>query len=88
MMMFSRQARWVAAAIVAAGAVGISGAFALSSASAGVRAPQPAGLTVKQIALGARLHHTFRPGGTGAAKTEALAAPDDITALRRCRADG
>ena len=53
MTMFSRQARWAAAAIVAAGAVGISGAFALSSASASVRAPRPA----------ARRPHGVLPGG-------------------------
>jgi hypothetical protein len=38
-------------------------------------------LHVTQIAFGAKLHHTFRPNGTGAARTETLSSPDDIAEL-------
>jgi len=38
-------------------------------------------LTVKQIAFGELLKHSFQPGGTGAMKTERLTQPDDIAAL-------
>jgi hypothetical protein len=38
-------------------------------------------LTVKQLALGGLLKHSFQPGGTGAMKTEHLTQPDDIVAL-------
>jgi hypothetical protein len=95
MTIFSRHARWATAAIIAAGAVGISGVVALSSASAsthssastrgsasaGAAAAQPVALAVKQIAFGSKLHHQFQPHGTGPAKTEALAGPDDIASL-------
>src|SRR5580698_6174953 len=36
---------------------------------------------VRIVLNGARLRHTFKPNGTGAAKSEALADPDDITVL-------
>jgi hypothetical protein len=75
----------LAAAAVTAGAVGTAGALALSgSASASVASPatgRPATLTVKQIAFGKKLHHTFRVNGTGAVRSEALFNPDDISEL-------
>jgi hypothetical protein len=65
---------------VAAGALVTTGALALPAgampASAGTHK-----LTVRQIAFGAKLHHKFHPGGTGALMTESLAGPDDITLL-------
>lgn len=36
---------------------------------------------MKQIVLGTTLKHSFRPNGTGAARTESLSKPDDIVAL-------
>jgi hypothetical protein len=36
---------------------------------------------VRIVLNGAKLKHTFRPNGTGAPQTEALADPDDITVL-------
>jgi hypothetical protein len=38
-------------------------------------------LTVKQIAFGTLLKHSFRPNGKGAAQTGSLSKPDDIAAL-------
>ena len=38
---------------------------------------------MRQIAFGKKLHHTFRPNGTGALRSEPLTDPDDITVLGR-----
>jgi hypothetical protein len=69
-------ARLLAAAVVTAGAAGGTGALALSSASASVTA---GGLTVKQLVLGSKLHHTFRAGST--TQTDALTGPDDLSSV-------
>ncbi len=72
------------AAVVAAGLLGAAGC---SSSSSGSSSSSPSasasasGLTVKQIVLGTTLHHSYQPNGKGAARTESLAQPDDITAL-------
>src|SRR4029077_1651043 len=39
-------------------------------------------LTVRQIAFGTTLKHSFQPGGTGAVRAEHLTQPDDIVTLR------
>jgi hypothetical protein len=89
MTFFSKHAaRWVAAAIVTTGAVGTTGALALSSAEAsvakaGAATAAPRTLTVKQIAFGAKLSHKFQANGTGPWLTEPLAGPDDISRLGR-----
>lgn len=84
MTIFSRHAtRWLAAAAVTLGAAGTAGALAASGASASVATAKPAPLTVRQIAFGNELHHTFKMNGTGAATTEALSSVDDITRLGR-----
>ncbi len=71
-----RNARTLAAAAVAgAGALALAGALAAPASAAGSR------LQVTRIASGAKLHHTFRPDGHGAVRTEPLTSPDDITRL-------
>src|SRR5215469_7015711 len=37
--------------------------------------------TFRQIVLATTLHHSFKPNGTGAARTESLSQPDDIVTL-------
>lgn len=74
------------AAIVAAGALGTAGCSSSTSPSSSSSSPSApsssgTGLTAKQIVAGARLKHTYQPGGKGGAKTEALSDPDDITAV-------
>jgi hypothetical protein len=81
-----RNARPIAAA--AAGALAVAGVLAVP-VSAQAATSRPAGvavgpsLHVTQIASGKNLHHAFRPNGKGAAHTEALSKPDDITQLGR-----
>jgi hypothetical protein len=70
-------ARWLAAAVVTAGSAGATGAFALASANASVAPANAGGLTVKQIAFGSKLHHSFQVGSTS--HTDALTGPDDIS---------
>jgi hypothetical protein len=80
------------AAAASAGALVTAAALALP-ASAGQASAGHAGastaahhsrtLTVRQIAFGNKLHHKFRPNGTGAWKTEAVSDPDDITMIGR-----
>jgi hypothetical protein len=76
------------AAVAGAGVLAMAGALA-APASAQVAPARPASvaagdpLHVTQIAFGKKLRHTFRPNGTGAARTEALSSPDDITQLGR-----
>jgi hypothetical protein len=87
-----RTAKLLIAAVASAGALVTAGAFVLP-ASAGQAAAQQTSvgaathrshtLTVRQIAFGKKLHHKFRPNGTGAWKTEALSDPDDITMIGR-----
>src|ERR1700751_1087765 len=76
------------AAVAGAGVLAAVGALA-APASAQAAPARPASvavgdpLHVTQIAFGKKLRHTFRPNGTGAARTEALSSPDDITQLGR-----
>jgi hypothetical protein len=80
------------AAVVAAGLLGAAGcssssttstsSAASSSAPASASAsPSVNGLSVKQLAFGDTMKHSFQPGGTGTTKTEHLTQPDDIVAL-------
>lgn len=72
----------LAAVVVTAGAAGTMGALALSGGSASAAATaRPSTLSVRQIAFGAKLHHTFRVNGTGAERSEALFNPDDLSEL-------
>ena len=75
-----------ASVAVAAAAATLAAVGALAApASAQTAAPAHAGasLEVTRIAAGAKLHHTFRPHGTGSPRTETLSSPDDITRLGR-----
>jgi hypothetical protein len=75
-------ARLLTATTVSAAALLTTGAFTLPASAGPVRsATHP--LTVRQIASGEKLHHKFRPGGTGAWHTEPLTGPDDLTVLGR-----
>jgi hypothetical protein len=66
-----------AAAAVPAGLVGAG------SASAAPSHGGASGYTVKQLASGQSLTHTFTPSGSTKARTEKLTLPDDITSLGR-----
>jgi hypothetical protein len=74
------------AAVAGAGVLAMAGALAAPAIAQAVPA-RPASvaaghpLHVTQIAFGKKLRHTFRANGTGAARTEALSSPDDITQL-------
>jgi len=75
-----------AGALVTAGALALPATAGQAStghgrASATTHRSHP--LTVRQIAFGKKLHHMFRPNGTGAWTTEALSDPDDITIIGR-----
>jgi hypothetical protein len=80
-----RNARTFAAAAVVAGAGVLAAAGALaapaSAQTAATASVAARPLHVTRIASGAKLHHSFRPNGTGAARTEALSSPDDIAEL-------
>ena len=64
--------------LAAAGALAAP-ASAQAAATASAAPARP--LHVTRIASGEKLHHSFRPNGTGAARTEALSSPDDIAEL-------
>jgi len=82
MINLSRHRARLVAVAATVGAVGAVSAFALSNASASTDASGNShSLTVHQIAFGSKLHHSFKPSGTGAAVTEALAGPDDLSLL-------
>jgi len=80
-----RTATGLGATIAAAGLLAAAGCSSSSttssspSASSSTSAPKQ--LTVKQIAFGTILKHSFQPNGTGAATTGSLSQPDDIVAL-------
>jgi hypothetical protein len=80
-----RNARTLATAAAVSGACALAAAGALAApasaqaATASAAAARP--LQVTRIASGEKLHHSFRPNGTGAARTEALSSPDDIAEL-------
>jgi hypothetical protein len=67
------------ACVLAAGGALAAPASAQAAAPASAAAARP--LHVTRIAFGQKLHHSFRPNGTGAARTEALSSPDDIAEL-------
>jgi hypothetical protein len=70
--------------VVAAGLLAVAGCSSSSSTSSAPSASPsaPSGtLTVKQIAFGTTLHHSFQPGGTGTATTASLSQPDDLVAV-------
>jgi hypothetical protein len=79
-----RTATWLGTTVVAAGLLGIAGCSSSGSGSASGSASPSASsktLSVKQIAFGTVLKHSFQPGGKGTARTEHLTQPDDIVAL-------
>ena len=81
-----RTATWLGATALAAGLLGAAGCSSSSSGSGSGSASASASasgktLTVKQIAFGTLLKHSFQPGGKGAARTEHLVQPDDVVAL-------
>ena len=85
MKIFSlRTATWLGVTVVAAGLLGTAGCSSSSTspaaASGSPSAPSKT-LTVKQIALGETLKHSFKPNGTGATTTGRLTQPDDIVSL-------
>jgi hypothetical protein len=83
-----RTATRLGVTVVAAGlaaTAGCSSSSSSSTSSAGSASASasaaPTAFTVKQIAFGDTLHHSFQPNGTGAARTERLAQPDDLVTL-------
>jgi hypothetical protein len=81
-----RKTIWLGAAVVAAALLGTAGCSSSGSSSSSSSASPSVGassktLTVKQIVFGTTLKHSYRPGGTGAAKTGSLSQPDDIVTL-------
>jgi hypothetical protein len=80
-----RTAGLFTAAAASAGALVTAVALVLPASAGQASASAPAHhsptLTVRQIAFGAKLHHSFRPGGTGAWTTETLTGPDDLSFL-------
>jgi hypothetical protein len=73
-----RTATCLGATVAAAGLLGTAGCSSSSSPSASSSTSPPKQLTVKQIAFGTILKHSFQPNGTGAATTGSLSQPDDI----------
>jgi hypothetical protein len=71
----------VLAAAGALAAPAIASTATRAAATGSVAAAKP--LQVTRIAYGDKLHHSFRPNGTGTAHTETLTSPDDITQLGR-----
>jgi len=78
-----RNAKTLATAVTGACVLAAAGALAAPASAQATQTTQTASrsLHVTQIAFGAKLHHTFRPNGTGAARTETLSSPDDIADL-------
>jgi hypothetical protein len=73
----------LAAVAVSAGALVTTGALTLPASAGQAGAKPGTTLHVRQIAFGDKLHHMFRPNGTGTARSEPLAGPDDLTVLGR-----
>ena len=73
-----RTATVLGAAVAAAGLLGTAGCSSSGSPSASTTSH---GLTVRQLALGTLLKHSYQPGGKGPARTEALSQPDDLAVL-------
>jgi hypothetical protein len=76
-----RAATRLGATVAAAGLLGAAGCSSSSSSTPSASSSAPKTLTVKQLAFGETLKHTFKLNGTGAATTGGLTQPDDIAAL-------
>jgi hypothetical protein len=87
-----RKASPLGVMVVAAGLVAVAGCSSSSSSSTSSSSSASAssnssasasstGLTVKQIAFGTTLKHSYQPNGKGAMTTGSLSQPDDIVAL-------
>jgi hypothetical protein len=80
-----RTATCLGATVTAASLLGTAGCSSSSttssSPSASPSTSAPKQLTVKQIAFGTTLKHSFQPNGTGASTTGSLSQPDDIVTL-------
>lgn len=72
-----------AAAAAGAGVLAVAGALATpaSAQTSSAGTATAARLHVQRIVFGNKLHHVFRPHGTGTPRTESLTSPDDITRL-------
>ena len=82
MKIFSvRAATRLGATVAAAGLLGAAGCSSSSSSTPSASSSAPKTLTVKQLAFGETIKHTFKLNGTGAATTGGLTQPDDIAAL-------
>ena len=81
-----RKFAWLSATVATAGVLGIAGCSSSGSGSgSGSASPSASAssktLSVKQIAFGTTLKHSFLPNGKGTAKTEHLTQPDDLVSL-------
>lgn len=81
-----RKFAWLSATAATAGVLGIAGCSSSGSGSgSGSASPSASAstktLSVKQIAFGTTLKHSYQPNGKGAAKTEHLTQPDDLVSL-------
>ena len=79
-----RTATWLGGTVIAAGLLGAAGCSSSGSGSGSASASPSASsktLTVKQIAFGTTLKHSFQPGGKGTTSTEHLTQPDDIVTV-------
>ncbi|HEX3714515.1 MAG TPA: hypothetical protein VHV09_17105 [Trebonia sp.] len=74
---------FAAAAVAGAGVLAAAGALAApaSAQTAPAGTASATRLHVQRIAFGDKLHHVFRPHGTGTPRSESLTSPDDITRL-------
>jgi hypothetical protein len=68
------------ACVLAAWALAVPGSAKAATVRPAGAAPASS-LTVTRIAYGAKLHHTFKPNGKGASRTESLSGIDDIAKL-------
>ena len=82
-----RKFAWLGATVAAAGVLGLAGCSSSGSGSGSGSSSSPSAsassktLSVKQIAFGTTLKHSFLPNGKGTAKTEHLTQPDDLVSL-------
>ena len=82
----ARKFAWLSATVATAGVLGIAGCSSSGSGSgSGSASPSASAssktLSVKQIAFGTTLKHSFLPNGKGTAQTEHLTQPDDLVSL-------
>jgi hypothetical protein len=77
-----RTVTWLGATVAAAGLLGTAACTSSGSSSPSTSpGASSKGLTVRQIAFGTLLKHSFQPGGKGATRTEHLIQPDDIVSV-------